>query len=359
MTRWSGLKWTQLGQWLIRPRTVLGLFVVLLAAYLFVLHPWLMSWGATPQEQAMVLPGDALAPDARFRVTRAITVHAPPERIWPWLMQIGQDRGGFYSYEWLENLFSARMPRVNEVRAEWGTRQIGEAVPMARPDYFGGALGDAINLRVKLIDPPHAVWHDGLFVLLPIDASTTRVVWREYGPTTGPQGIGGWFGAVFGRMVYDDMHFVMVRQMLRGIQANAEGHPYPPLALTLLARLGWLGATLALLALGLRRRGGWPWLLLPLALAYVTVWKTGDWDAAMAGCLSLGISLLGFAVWGRRWTAPFALVAAFVLLVLLFAPDAWIAFGLIFLALWLGLGWAAFAAWQRRSHPTPTTARAM
>lgn len=343
------LTWTTLGQWTIRPRTVLVLLLLLLPTYLLVLHPWMMSWGATPEEQAMTLPGDALAPDARFRVTRAITIHAPPEQVWPWLPQIGQDRAGFYSYEWLENLFSARMPRVNEIRPAWQTRQMGEAVPMTRPDYFGGALGDATNLHVRLFDPPRAIWHDGLFVLLPLDAATTRVVWREYGPTTAPQGLGGWFGAAFGRLVYDDMHFIMVRQMLRGIQANAEGHPTPPLALTLPARIGWTAATVALLALFLRRRRYWPWLVLPLALAYVTVWKTGDWDAALAGFLSLGISLVGFAVLGRRWLAPFALVAAFVLLVLLFASDAWIAFGLLFDVI-LAVAGAVLLA---RSRPMP------
>jgi hypothetical protein len=322
--------WLTLDSPALRPRAVGPLIAALFILYLFVLHPWMMSWGATPAEQAMSLPGDALINEEPVRVTRAITISAPPEKIWPWLMQIGQDRAGFYSYDFLENLFSSGMPEVHEIHPEWQQRYVGERIPMSREDALGGALGDAIYFTVKHIEPQRAIDHMGLFVLLPVDANTTRVVWREHGGTVGAKSTGQWIGAAFARVVYDPMHFTMVRQMLRGVKAHAEGHPYPPRTLDLAARAGWVAATAGVLGLFLSRRRWWIGLVLPLALAYVTVWKTGDWDAAMAGFLSLGISLLGFFAFGRRWTMPFLLLAAFVLLVILFAPDAWIAFGLIF-----------------------------
>ena len=342
--------WFLLGSAALRPRSVLALLAVLLAVYVFALHPWMMSWGATPAEQQMALPGDELINQEPIRVTRAITVNAPPDKVWPWLMQIGQDRAGFYSYDWLENLFGGDMRRVDEIRPEWQQRHVGEKIPMSRPDTLGGALGDAVYFTVNYIDPPRAIDHMGLFMLLPIDAHTTRVVWREHMGSVGPKTVGQRLGDAFVYLVYDPMHFTMVRQMLRGVKAHAEGQPHPPLALDLPARSGWLLASIGLLGLFLSRPRWRLGLALPLALAAVTLWQTGDWNAALAGFLSLGISLLGFFAWGRRWIAPFSLIAALVLLTLLFAPDAWIAFGLIFLALAVAPAGVILAPFGRKSR---------
>jgi hypothetical protein len=70
-------------------------------AYAFAIRPWHLRWGATDEEVEKPLPGDELVPDPGIQSTRAITVHAPVEKVWQWLAQVGQDRGGFYSYEWL------------------------------------------------------------------------------------------------------------------------------------------------------------------------------------------------------------------------------------------------------------------
>src|SRR3712207_1932538 len=81
----------------------LALLVAIAAAvYHRVLLPWMMTWGATATEVGMTLPGDELVPQPTFQSTRAITIAATPEQIWPWLARIGQDRGGFYSYDWME-----------------------------------------------------------------------------------------------------------------------------------------------------------------------------------------------------------------------------------------------------------------
>lgn len=94
--------------WLARrPRTrferVLRPFVALGAAapvvYLLAVRPRMQRWGATYEEIRQPLPGDELIPDPAFESTRAVTVNAPVEAVWPWLAQVGQDRGGFYSYD--------------------------------------------------------------------------------------------------------------------------------------------------------------------------------------------------------------------------------------------------------------------
>ncbi len=67
--------------------------------YALVLRPWHRRWGATEEEANRALPGDELVPDPKFHATHAITIEAPPAEVWPWLVQMGQGRGGLYSYE--------------------------------------------------------------------------------------------------------------------------------------------------------------------------------------------------------------------------------------------------------------------
>src|ERR1035441_3948620 len=103
-------------------------FVAASLLYMLAVRRWLLAWGATPVEMAERLPGDTLLPDASSACTRAITVNAPPERVWPWIAQIGQGKGGFYSYAWLENLFGCRIVNAAEVHSEWQDVQPGAAV---------------------------------------------------------------------------------------------------------------------------------------------------------------------------------------------------------------------------------------
>ena len=70
--------------------------------------------------------------------TRAVTIAAPLETVWSWLVQIGQDRAGFYSYTWLENLFRCAMPRVDRIVPEWQQRTLGDIVWLARRDRYRG-----------------------------------------------------------------------------------------------------------------------------------------------------------------------------------------------------------------------------
>jgi uncharacterized protein len=106
----------------LQPVGAVAVFAALCGLFVAVLHPWLMNWGSTPEEQAMVLPGDAADPSAYL--TRAITIDAPPVDVWPWLMQIGQDRAGFYSNDYLENLTGANIHNADVLRPEWQVRSV-------------------------------------------------------------------------------------------------------------------------------------------------------------------------------------------------------------------------------------------
>ncbi len=105
----------------IRLRYVIPLVLLLIGAYLLVIHPWMVNWGSTPAERQMALPGDELYPSPIGRSTWAITIHAPPQVIWQWLVQVGQDRAGFYTYTWLENLTGCEFHNANEIHPEWQT----------------------------------------------------------------------------------------------------------------------------------------------------------------------------------------------------------------------------------------------
>ena len=89
----------------MNPVVIIPAALLLLALlYVFVYRPWQLNWGASAAERTMPLPGDDLVPDPTFNATRALTVHAPPECIYPWIVQMGLGRAGWYSYDLLDNL---------------------------------------------------------------------------------------------------------------------------------------------------------------------------------------------------------------------------------------------------------------
>ena len=183
-------------------------------------RPVYVSWGTTPDERTMPMPGDQLAPEARYRVDHAITIRAPTDSVWPWLVQIGQDRGGFYSYDWLERFFGDNVHNANRIHAEWQTLRAGDRIRAAQPDYVWG-LGD-FSWKVLEVQPGRALvlenW--GAFVLAPVNDSTTRFLIRARGDGR-PSMAGLLLGSV-SVFVFEPAHFIMQRAMMYGIRDRAE-----------------------------------------------------------------------------------------------------------------------------------------
>ena len=108
------------------------------------LRTWVLTWGATAEEAARRLPGDALLEPADIVATRAIRIHAPPSAIWPWLVQMGPGRAGAYTYDWIENLFGLNMHSADQVVPEWQQPEVGDVLRSreGRP-----------GMRVEILEP--------------------------------------------------------------------------------------------------------------------------------------------------------------------------------------------------------------
>lgn len=186
-----------------------------LAAYALVIRPWHLRWGATDAELAQPLPGDELCPNPKVLSTHAITIHAPVRLVWPWIAQIGQTRGGFYSYTWLENLVGCQMRNADRIVPAWQEINVGDEVwlhPKAPP------------LKVVAVETErHLVlaqtWG---FYLFPLNDRTTRLLVRGRGNFDMPDLKHPALNFLYWRGFFEPAHFVMERRMLLGIKERAE-----------------------------------------------------------------------------------------------------------------------------------------
>src|ERR1700676_3476542 len=103
---------------------IVAILAALLFSYLYIIRPWHLHWGATHLDRIAVLPGDALSPYASAVVTHAVNVDAPAEAVWRWIVQIGQDRGGFSSSSFLEQEVGCDMKATFRIVPEWQQRAI-------------------------------------------------------------------------------------------------------------------------------------------------------------------------------------------------------------------------------------------
>ncbi len=187
-------------------------------------------WGATDAEVEASMPGDELVTAPRLGYTRAITIAAPPNRLWPWLVQMGQGRGGLYSFDGLENLVGCNIHSASQVMADCQQLAVGDLIrlgPAGYPCFRVDQVDSGASLVLVGADPrpPHAVapqdspvgiatWQ---WQLRPTaDGRGTRLLTRQrlsYPPTTGT--------AVIWHLV-EPVGFVMERRMLLGIKQRVE-----------------------------------------------------------------------------------------------------------------------------------------
>ena len=321
-------------------RVVLVTAGVFVAFYLLILYPWMMRWGATDAELTMPLPGDGIVQVVGTQSTRAVTIHAPADEVWKWVLQIGQERAGFYSNDWLENLTLADIHNVNAIRPEWQSRRPGEVVLGAG----GNLYGQKSNWHIEAYENGKSLYLWGSITVLPVNSQTSRLLLRT---RTAPA---SWPFEIISKLSYDWMHFVMERGLLLGIKERAEGslnaNPIPQI----LSSIGWIGATLGIAYVLFARRRGWWWGLIPITYAALIIAFTADAWSAMAGFLWWGIIAAGFLSFGDNWGKGLVLVMETVVLIFVVAPQQpQIAFGILFLIITLAILFIKMNAIRSRS----------
>lgn len=299
----------------------------------------MVNWGSTPAERQMALPGDELYPSPIGRSTWAITIHAPPQVIWQWLVQVGQDRAGFYTYTWLENLTGCEFHNANEIHPEWQHLDAGDAWRLCQPDYLWG-LGKGAVIPVLLSEPNHVLALESLWgahVIVPIDERTSRLIVRS---APGESNLAT-------KLLLDSIVFTMEKRMLLGLKARAEGRSDAPIVLMVVAQFGWAVVGIIVAGIFLSRRR-WYWLVLPVVAALPALLISSDLQAGLAAFIAVGITVLGFLIFGRDWWGSLLLIASIVLLTLLLASEAYIAIGFTFTLLVVA---ALIAIITARPHP--------
>ena len=189
---------------------VVGILVLAAALFMTVIRPWYNRWGATDEEVSMELPGDELIPDGGS-VTRAIGIDSPPGDVWPWLVQLGFGRAGWYSYDWIDN---DGHPSADVIVPEYQNLDVGDRILMM-PD---------MGFEVLSIDPEASIvskLEDGTtswcLALLPQEDGSTRLLtrWRnKWGKITAANAIL--------IALTDPGTFIMEQKMLREIRKRAE-----------------------------------------------------------------------------------------------------------------------------------------
>ena len=197
-----------------------GVADVALASPLFLFaplyRPWHLRWGATDDEVRGAMPGDELVGESSFNATRAITIDAPPEAVWPWLVQVGYGRAGFYSYDLFDN---AARPSAERILPEHQQLELGDWVPMA------GKVNETTAFKVTALEPrqsllwekPYSTW---AWKLVPLDGGRTRLVTRlkdRYEWRAAPA------SALLTSFLFEFADFPMMRRMLLGVKRRVEG----------------------------------------------------------------------------------------------------------------------------------------
>jgi hypothetical protein len=192
-------------------------------AFAAIIRPWYLRWGATDDELTGPMPLDERVPSPNLSSTMAITIAAPPDEVWPWLVQVGDPpRAGYYSYTSLERLAGLHIENAGRILPEFQTVEVGQAL-----DRNGTMVVQAVEPgRHLVLGPPESVdllqctWS---FALRPAGDGLTRLIarvrarwsYRKMLRTTPPWTWPTW-------LLIEPGAFIMERKMLREIKRLAE-----------------------------------------------------------------------------------------------------------------------------------------
>ncbi|MHB8792824.1 MAG: hypothetical protein ACYC6O_05745 [Thermoleophilia bacterium] len=200
-----------------------------IASYASILRPRILRWGATEEEVDAEMPGDDIVGTPRYVTNHAVTIHAPAALVWPWLVQMGQGRGGLYSYDWLENLLGFGIHSADRIIPEFQHLEPGDSIRLVREGYPADLRYEVVLVEreraLVLRTPgspaenfaknlPYGTW---TFFLRRLDEETTRLIARtrsDFRPSLS--------GYLWNKYGLEPAHSIMERRMLLGIKARAE-----------------------------------------------------------------------------------------------------------------------------------------
>lgn len=196
----------------------------LIAAGLYAVRRYYRNWGATKEECAMTLPGDELVRAPAVQTTEAVSIDAPAGSVWRWLVQMGVDRGGLYSFEALENLFGPQSHIVERLHPKWQRLDVGDVVRLAPKGWMGLREGMALRVadvvpqqRIVLKAAPPALPWDAVwsFHILPHWEDRCRLIIRRRAGMRHP-------GEVLAAELAGPITAFVTRNILIGIKRRAE-----------------------------------------------------------------------------------------------------------------------------------------
>ncbi|HUW13650.1 MAG TPA: hypothetical protein VM537_28260 [Anaerolineae bacterium] len=212
--------------------------VVVLGVYLFVLRPRSLRWGATDAEVTRSLPGDELVPNVKVGYTQAITISAPPEEVWPWVIQMGYGRAGWYTYDWFYKLtgsgnFHDGNRSANRIIPELQDLKVGDPIKIFETAPYDVVILEPNRVLALLarVDwdteetfelsetmPANFMNNSWVYVLEPADANSSRLLVRWRGDYSFKLG-----NALALGIPTEAGALIMQPKMFKGIKARAEG----------------------------------------------------------------------------------------------------------------------------------------
>ena len=283
---------------LYRLLAILILIGLILVAYLLWARPYQLLWGATETEVQRSMPGDELNLGPTFLATRGITITGTPDEIWPWLIQMGYKRAGFYGYDIFENLGSPRgIPSAQSILPEFQHFKVGDEVPISPA---GGLEFYAIEPNRYLVWSGEEGWGGFTWAMYPLDANHTRLVSRVRWSHSWNKP-----GQLAFDLFTEFTDHLAIRKILQGVKGRVEGR-IEPMALGTVEFIIYLGTALTFVTacvLFLIRPLTWQrWLaVLAAGLVWLISWYAPIpiWSGAILGLLSIWglVHTFGKKIW--------------------------------------------------------------
>lgn len=182
-------------------------------AYLLFLRRWHLRWGATDEELQRPMPADERVPHPSLETTRALTINAPPEAVWPWLVQMGHQRGGWYAYDKLDNF---GVPSARRILPEFQHLKVGDKIAPTTGGFVVASLEPPRSLVLVSRDAKGRVMLSWSFLLEPLEGGRSRFIERIRGiyPVS-PLGL-------FMYLAVEPADFVMMRKQMLNLKRRAE-----------------------------------------------------------------------------------------------------------------------------------------